>query len=181
MDQDTDYLELLKLLSRYDFLLEQLQKTMKDGFHNLGRANYHNKDTLRGRYGSDYWDESYEGQIVVESQEDGSISIVKLALEDECEDMSSEDEKVDEKLHQEALLRKRNQSKQRKLRKIRHREPLTMFGGVLSVPTSLRQCQTNFKGTIPLMEELVNCKLTISRLVEKLEGHNGVEDIKGRQ
>lgn len=177
MDEDADYLELLRLLSRYDFLLEQLQKTMKEGFQNLGRANYHNKDTLRGRYGSDYWDESYEGQIAVETQKDGSISIVKLALEDESEEMSAEDEKVDEKLHEEALLRKRNQAKERKLQKMRHREPLTMFGGIFSVPTALRQCQANFKGAIPLVEELVNCKLTTRRLLEKLEGRNGVSDI----
>ncbi|QLL33398.1 hypothetical protein HG536_0E03090 [Torulaspora globosa] len=177
MDEDADYLELLRLLSRYDLLLEQLQKTMGEGFQNLGRANYHNKNALRGRYGSDYWDECYEGQIAVERQNDGSVSIVKLALADESEEMPDEDEKVDEKLHEEALLRRRNQAKQRKLQKTRHREPLTMFGGIFSVPTSLRQCQTSFKGAIPLVEELINCKLATKRLLDNLEERNGVGDI----
>lgn len=175
MDQDVDYLELLKQLSRYDLLLEQLQKTMKEGYQNLGRANYHNKDTLRGRYGPDYWDESYEGQIGVERHNDDTVSIVKVALEEPTEETLIEDEKVDEKLHEEAELRKRNQDKQRKLQRLRHREPLTMFGGVFSVPSSLRQCQTNFKGVIPLVEELVNCKLAMNGLIGKLEDCKGAD------
>lgn len=168
MDEDEKCLELLKLLSKYDLLLEQLQKNMTEGFQNLGRANYHNKDTLRGRYGSDYWDESYEGQLFVERQEDDTLSIVKQVLEEKRE-VIIEDEKIDEKPHQETELRKRKQAREKKLQRLRHREPLTMFGGVFSVPQSLRQCQSNFKGAIPLVEELVNCRIAMASILGKLE------------
>lgn len=170
MEGDQRYLELLKLLARYDLLLEQLQKSMRDGFQNLGRANYHNKDTLRGRYGSDYWDESYEGQLTVEKRSDGRIEIGKVKLELDDQEDPIDDEKVDEKLHDEAQLRRRNrEAQEKKLKRLRHRDPLTMFGGVFSIPQSLRQCQTNFKGLFPVIEELVNCKVAMTELLSELE------------
>lgn len=43
-----------------------------------------------------------------------------------------------------------------------------MFGGVLSVPSSLRQSQTSFKGCIPLIAQLINYKNEILTLVETL-------------
>lgn len=169
MEKDQEYLELLKLLAQYDLLLEQLQNSMSAGFQNLGRANYHNKDTLRGRYGSDYWDESYEGQVIVERQPDGKVNIAKVQIDEDNEEEIKE-EKVDEKLHSEASLRKRNrEAKEKKLKKARHRDPITMFGGVLSIPQSLRQSQTNFKGVLPLVEEIANCRLSMFELMSKLE------------
>lgn len=173
MEEDQEHLELLKLLARYDLLLEQLQKSMREGFQNLGRANYHNKDTLRGRYGSDYWDEAYEGQLSVERGTDGRISFVKVKLDEDEKEEPIVDEKVDEKLHDEANLRKRNrEAKEKKLKKLRHRDPLTMFGGPFSIPQSLRQCQMNFKGLFPLIEELINCKTAMTEVMTKLETSN---------
>lgn len=47
-------------------------------------------------------------------------------------------------------------------------DPILMFGGVLSVPSSLRQSQTSFKGCIPLIAQLINYKNEILTLVETL-------------
>lgn len=169
MNEDQKHMDLLQLLVRYDFLLEQLQKSMSDGFNNLCRANYHNKDSLRGRYGRDYWDETYEGQLVVETDTSGNVNIVKRKIREEQKESDSVGtEKEDEKY--ERQLRKRNSDgKKQKTRIARSDDPIRMFGGALSIPTSLRQCQTNFKGGIPLIEELTNCKKDIQRLTENHE------------
>lgn len=169
MNEDQKHMDLLQLLSRYDFLLEQLQKSMSDGFNNLCRANYHNKDSLRGRYGMDYWDETYEGQLITEIDVGGKLNIVKRRTrEEQGENDNVGTDKEGEEYERE--LRKRNcDSKKQKAKLARSDDPLRMFGGALSIPTSLRQCQTNFKGGIPLIEELTNCKRDIQRLAENYE------------
>lgn len=155
---------LLKQLSKYDLLLEQLQKSMTDGFYNLGRANYHNKDSLRGRYGMDYWDKSYGGELAVNVDKEGSMSVIKRAAVSK-EDIIGEKE-ADTEADDEGP-RRRIKSGSREPRKPQaHVDPITMFGGSLSAPTSLRQCQKNFQGGIPLMIELINCKNDIIRLIK---------------
>lgn len=128
-----DYLELLKKLSHYDYLLEQLQQNFNDGFSNLNKANFYNKDSLRGKYGQDYYDLNYEGQltVVIDSQKQNFINI------------------------------KRN---------MELNDPIQMFG-MLSIPTSLRQCQDDFKKSITVIQELNNCKNEINVILDKLTNY----------
>lgn len=158
MLQEKDHLELLKLLARYDTLLEQLQRTMSEGFSQLGRANYHNKDSLRGRYGSDYWNNSYEGHLRAQIDENG-VSIGQV----EGREYTSKEVLEDEK-----FLRRRGAEKSKRNINLQ-KDPITMFGGALSTPTSLRQSQSHFKGSIPLMVELINCRRRIESIATTSE------------
>lgn len=151
MLEEKECLELLKLLSRYDLLLEQLQKSMSEGFSQLGRANYHNKDSLRGRYGRDYWDESYEGQLIVQAGKELSVKLRTEPTQEPLENVSS--------------LRRRGEKARPDKTVSNARNPISMFGGALSIPSSLRQSQSNFKSSIPLIVELINCRRRIERLI----------------
>ncbi|AQZ11175.1 VMA22 (YHR060W) [Zygosaccharomyces parabailii] len=153
MLEEEDLLELLKLLSLYDLLLEQLQKSLSEGFSLLGRANYHNKDSLRGRYGRDYWDESYEGQLMVKSGKELMIS--RRMGQGGTQETPKE----------EKSLRRRCEKPISIENTPKPRDPIYMFGGVLSTPTSLRQSQSHFKSSIPLMTELLNCRRRIEKLI----------------
>lgn len=159
MLQEKDHLELLRLLARYDALLEQLQKTMSEGFGQLSRANYHNKDSLRGRYGSDYWDKSYDGHLRVEL----NGNELHIKRQDEKKPVPKE-EPQDEK-----CLRRRGGEKSKSTTNSQKKDPIAMFGGALSTPISLRQSQSHFKGSIPLMAELINCRRRIEVIVTTSE------------
>ncbi|KAL3234958.1 Vacuolar ATPase assembly protein VMA22 [Nakaseomyces bracarensis] len=159
--EDKDVLELLKLLSEYDSLLEQLAKAMGDGFANISRANYHNKDALRGKYGKDYWDAAYEGQVEVLC--DSTVVDIINRPAKEVSTVKVEEDKV------------RNRKDRNKSRvgpsiaeEVRSRsyDPILMFGG-LSTPSSLRQAQSNFKGCLPLFIQLIKCKEAIMKLSNK--------------
>ena len=160
MLQEKDHLELLKLLARYDTLLEQLQRTMSEGFSQLGRANYHNKDSLRGRYGSDYWDESYEGHLRVRLGEN-ELSIIH---QEERESAPKEQLQVEKSLRRRGGEKSKSAATSRK-----KKDPITMFGGALSTPLSLRHSQSHFKGSICLMVELINCRRRIELIVTTSE------------
>ncbi|CAI4511439.1 CFS_G0024130.mRNA.1.CDS.1 [Saccharomyces cerevisiae] len=85
---DEQYLRLIELLSNYDSTLEQLQKGFQDGYIQLSRSNYYNKDSLRGNYGEDYWDETYIGQLMATVEEKNSkvvVEIVKRKAQDKQE------------------------------------------------------------------------------------------------
>ncbi|QLG70466.1 hypothetical protein HG535_0A04060 [Zygotorulaspora mrakii] len=161
MMNDDSYIGLLKLLAKYDLLLEQFQKSMADGFYNLGRANYHNKDSLRGRYGMDYWDRSYEGQLVADIDGRGDVNITKREIID------TENEEKSEASNSQIRRRNRGDNEEKK-KKFKQTDPLSMFGGSLTAPMSLRQSQSNFKSGIPLMVELINCKNSIHQLVKTI-------------
>ena len=160
MLQEKDHLELLKLLARYDTLLEQLQRTIGEGFSQLVRANYHNKDSLRGRYGSDYWDKSYEGHLRVQLGEK-ELSIRRQ----EESDSTPKEELQDEK----SLRRRGGEKTESTANPRKKKDPITMFGGALSTPMSLRQSQSHFKGSIPLMAELINCRRRIELIITTSE------------
>lgn len=163
-----EYLNLVELLFKYDELLEQLQTCMSEGYTNLGRANYHNKDSLRGRYGRDYWDELYIGELIVTySKEDSQYTISKKVPEDDdAHEVTDKDNSNDSKIRNRNKV---NENKKEKEKKIVNKNPISMFGGVLSIPSSLRQCQTNFKGCVPLFSELINCQNDIKKLSSILE------------
>ncbi|CCC66718.1 hypothetical protein NCAS_0A01600 [Naumovozyma castellii] len=175
---DAPYVRLVSLLAEYDSLLEQLQSSMSDGFHNLSRANYFNKDSLRGSYGVDYWDESYIGELTVEitGSTRPEVDIIRkkpiLKTDDDGDDGSLE-EKPDAT---DSTIKKRKgknkEEKQRSTQKKKntvYRDPITMFGGGLMIPSSLRQCQSNFKGCIPLFTQLINCKIRLNELLEEIK------------
>lgn len=128
---NTEHLELLKKLSQYNYLLEQLEQNFTSGFSNLTKANFHNKDSLRGKYGQDYYDLTYEGQLTVH------IDPTKHSFYD---------------IKRIAELR----------------DPIKMFGQ-LSIPTSLRQCQDNFKKSINIIQELINCKNEIAVILDNVD------------
>lgn len=159
MTEQDLYLLLVRKLSLYDTLLEQLQTGFQNGFNQLSRANYYNKDSLRGSYGQDYWDETFVGTRFVK------ITVTHKIEELECPG-SPEEDTVDEK-EQSEQVRRRNERK--KLVEKVKKDPLYMFGGSLSVPVSLRQSQSSFKSTIPVMYQLIELRDEISSLVDRLE------------
>ncbi|KOG99123.1 Vma22p [Saccharomyces eubayanus] len=166
---DGQHLRLLELLADYDSTLEQLQKGFQDGYIQLSRSNYYNKDSLRGNYGKDYWDETYVGQLVAAVDESSSklvIDIVKRnPQEDQVADVTKEE---DNTLIQRKKGTKKETEKGQSPKPVQNYDPILMFGGVLSVPSSLRQSQTSFRGCIPLMVQLINYKNEILTLSKKL-------------
>ncbi|SCU98162.1 LADA_0H10990g1_1 [Lachancea dasiensis] len=161
--------ELLELLAHYDGLLEQFQVACGDGFFQLSRANYHNKDAIRERYGKDYWDETYRGSRFV------SIEGTKFTFKDSetVEQYLAQFEEVEhegsDQAQEEKTVRRRKETKdsagvQKTKRATKAKDPIFMFGGALSIPSSLRQCQSSFKGSTELILELVNCRKKIEAL-----------------
>lgn len=170
MAQEESYLKLLQKLSIYDELLEQLQVSFSDGFSHLSRANYHNKDSLRGRYGKDYWDEKFAGTQFIKVHGSRFSKNLKGPTEEEEEEEEKEKDlktsvrnrKVKDCTTQKEENQNRNNKKQTD-------DPIYMFGGALSIPFALRQCQTSFKGSLPLILELINCRREIEELSNQLE------------
>lgn len=155
------------MMSTYDMLLEQLQKSISEGFIDLGRANFHNKDSLRGRYGSDYYDESYEGLIEARIKDDGSFCIFKK----ENETITNNDEnKSDDDEGKEGikLRRKKVIHQETKERSSKIKDPIRMFGAGLSIPSSLRQSQKNFKNSVSVIFDLVNCRNNLLENIKKI-------------
>ena len=137
MSNDELYQQLVKALALYDSLLEQLQSSFQDGFHLMSRANYHNKQSLRGSYGQDYWDETYTGSRFVKIYNDHSIKEVKESKYDIDSEDINDSNKYGEKLAGEKeTLRKRKQ-REKLLEKVKE-DPIYMFGGALSVPLALK-------------------------------------------
>ncbi|CAR24083.1 Vma22p [Lachancea thermotolerans CBS 6340] len=167
---ESNSVELLKQLEAYDFLLEQLQAGFSAGFYQLSRANYHNKDTIRGRYGSDYWDQTFKGTQFITAQ---GPKLARLPESQVLEILESEDESSSESDEKDEVLRKRKegQSSERKKAGLKKRlpDPLLMFGGALSIPSSLRQCQSSFKGSIESVIELANCRRRIEELISNTQ------------
>lgn len=172
-NNDEKYLDLLEQLNKYDMLLEQLQRTMSEGFINLGRANFHNKDSLRGRYGSDYYDESFEGLIEVRISDKNKITMYKK------NDQITESKEVEDDSEEEGLQSRKNgdKSKTKTSKSIKIKDPINMFGAGFSIPSSLRQSQTNFRNTTALMFDLINCKNQLLQDIELIERENGTTNI----
>lgn len=164
-NDDEKYLALLEQLTRYDMLLEQLQKTMSEGFINLGRANFHNKDSLRGRYGSDYYDESFEGLIEVRVSNKNKITMYKK------NDQIAESKEDQEDSEEEGLKSRKNgdKSKTKSSKSMKIKDPINMFGAGFSIPSSLRQSQTNFKNTTTVIFDLINCKKQLLQDIELIQ------------
>ncbi|KAH7589163.1 uncharacterized protein GVI51_D03729 [Nakaseomyces glabratus] len=165
--KDHDMIQLLQLLADYDALLEQLSKSMHDGFNNISRANYHNKDALRGKYGKDYWDDGYVGQVMAEVMVSGKVDIVAKP-----KPVNVPAEKVKDKEAEQ--LRNRKQTKKiadaeitEETNRTRDYDPILMFGGGLSTPQTLRNAQSNFKGTLPIIVKLLNCKNSINAIINE--------------
>ncbi|CAI6473423.1 AKR_HP2_G0023590.mRNA.1.CDS.1 [Saccharomyces cerevisiae] len=109
---DEQYLRLIELLSNYDSTLEQLQKGFQDGYIQLSRSNYYNKDSLRGNYGEDYWDETYIGQLMatVEEKLQGSCRNRQKKAEDKQERERGRDNKLTQRKRNEARKAKNSES-----------------------------------------------------------------------
>lgn len=152
------YLEVIELLDKYDLLLEQLECAMKDGFFNLSRSNYYNKNSLRGSYGKDYWDNTYIGQQFV--RVDGTILLKR--------DLSELDKTSEDDIEKDNQLKNRKCSGEKK-KKPRITNPLYMFGSILSIPNTLRQSQSNFESCIPLLLEIASCKNQINQIITILK------------
>lgn len=164
---DEQYLRLLELLSNYNSTLEQLQKGFRDGYIQLSRSNFYNKDSLRGNYGKDYWDKTYMGQLMATVEKTDSklvVDIVRRKIQDKQEKKEEEDNKLTQRKKGPRSEEQKAQSHKPK----QDYDPILMFGGVLSVPSSLRQSQTSFKGCIPLIAQLINYKNEISMLIKTL-------------
>ncbi|AGO09943.1 AaceriAAL048Wp [[Ashbya] aceris (nom. inval.)] len=156
---DDDLIRLLKKLSEYDVLLDRLQGQMTDGFYNLSRANYHNKDSLRGSYGSDYWDQTFAGTQFVRIERD------RVILEEtEAKAGNDETQAAEGGLHKRV-----KDVSEKEAAKPQTRNPLYMFGGALSVPSSLRMSQEHFQRCMPVVLQLVNCRRELSALLDGLE------------
>lgn len=120
---DEQYLRLIELLSNYDSTLEQLQKGFQDGYIQLSRSNYYNKDSLRGNYGEDYWDETYIGQLMATVEEKNSkvvVEIVKRKAQDKQEKKEEEDNKLTQR-------KKERSQKSKKLRVTNLNKTMTQF------------------------------------------------------
>ena len=154
-----DLIGLLKKLSEYDVLLDRLQGQMADGFYNLSRANYHNKDSLRGSYGRDYWDQTFAGTRFVRIEQDGVI----------VEDAGAKADKDETQATEGGLHNRRKDVSKKEAAQRRQKTPLYMFGGALSVPSSLRMCQEHFQRCLPVVVRLVNCRREIDVLLDELE------------
>lgn len=164
MSRDDLYLRLIKKLAEYDSLLEQLQSSFQDGFHHLSRANYHNKDTLRGTYGRDYWDETYTGHRYVSI--DGKHRIQEIAEPEYKEDQEEED--IPEKQDTEASHKLRKRKQRKTLLEKAKKNPIYMFGGALSTPMSLRQSQSSFNSSFPVIYKLIELRYELNALLDQI-------------
>ncbi|EHN02096.1 Vma22p [Saccharomyces cerevisiae x Saccharomyces kudriavzevii VIN7] len=164
---DGQYLRLIELLADYDSTLEQLQKGFQDGHIHLSRSNYYNKDSLRGNYGKDYWDKTYAGQLMATVDDSNSKSVIDIVKRKVQENEETKKEE-DSTLVQRKKGAKSEEQKPKDPKLKQDYDPILMFGGVLSVPSSLRQSQTSFRGCIPLMVQLVNYRNEILTLVKTL-------------
>ncbi|SCV02831.1 LAMI_0H03334g1_1 [Lachancea mirantina] len=176
-EKNDTLLKLLDLLANYDTLLEQLQTSFSEGFYQLSRANYHNKDSIRGRFGMDYWDNTFEGTQLI-SVSESAFNVVPFESRDDDlieNDISDDDFKTEKDLVRRRKLRKQRQYEdgvnegKRQIPRSHSKDPIHMFGGVLSVPTSLRQSQSSFKGSLAVIIELTNCRKQICRALEDWE------------
>ncbi|SCW00151.1 LAFE_0B10572g1_1 [Lachancea fermentati] len=168
MKYEDPYIELVELLAQYDSLLEQLQASFIDGFQHLSRANYSNKDALRGRYGQDYWDYTYEGTQFVSTKNNKIDIINRVGSQVKDSSKVDEAEEVDDRKLRRRKVHTEEKEPERSKKPTNLTDPIYMFGGVLSVPFSLRQCQSCFKGSIPLLAGLVNCRKEIDLILKRL-------------
>lgn len=166
---DGEHLRLLELLADYNSTLEQLQKGFQDGYIQLSRSNYYNKDSLRGNYGKDYWDETYVGQLAAAVEESSSKLVMDIVKRNPQENqVADETKEEDNTLTQRKKGAKKETQKGQRPKSEQNYDPILMFGGVLSIPSSLRQSQTSFRGCIPLMVQLINYKNEILALSKRL-------------
>ncbi|CCF58103.1 hypothetical protein KAFR_0D04550 [Kazachstania africana CBS 2517] len=146
------YIELVGQLSRYNELLDALQLNFNEGFYNLARANFHNKDSLRGKYGKDYYDESYKGQYEIKIDEEVKYEVVKRESLP-FQESDDEDEDGNDKVRSRKM-----KNPEKTIKKTDNYDPILMFGGGISIPASLRNCQKNFKNNLILIIEMINLK-----------------------
>ncbi|CDO92347.1 unnamed protein product [Kluyveromyces dobzhanskii CBS 2104] len=164
MIEDEIYDAIVTKLAVYDSLLEQLQSSFQEGFHNLSRANYHNKDALRGSYGKDYWDENYTGYRYVRIDDEHSVSEVEEKIA-----VGSDEETIPERISESNNEKVKKRKQREKLLAKVKKDPLYMFGGALSTPMSLKQCQSSFKASMSVMYHLIELRCAINNLLKKLE------------
>ncbi|AMD19229.1 HBR328Wp [Eremothecium sinecaudum] len=167
MEENKYYLTLIELLANYDMLLDKLQKHMAEGHFNLSRANYHNKDSISGTYGKDYWDNTFVGTQFATIDEDGSVASRYVQQEVDTDDAGSGNEVTGDNDNE---LRNRNTKKSITKEKKRQLDPLSMFGGILSIPNSLCQSQAEFVKCIPIIVSLVNCRKQLYNIIDEIEG-----------
>lgn len=162
MTEDDIYQLIVKNLATYDSLLEQLQASFEEGYHQLSRANYHNKNTLRGSYGKDYWDETYTGNRYISINDKHSVSETEepLHIANDEEIIPEKDEETNENL-------KKRKQREKLLAKVK-KDPIYMFGGALSIPSSLKQCQLSFKASMPVLYQLLELRRTLNGLLDAL-------------
>lgn len=179
---DVKYLQLLEELNRYDYELEQLQHFFSSGFNQLSRANYHNKNSMfGGNYGSMYYDMNYEGQLYVEmNDKDHKVDILhKKQSIVEPQNAKEEAELKQRGLHNSEKNESTTEEEQEEGtgKKKGPYDPIKMFAGGFSVPRTLRQCQSDFKSSIPLIQQLINRRNDILKLVQELEDNKSVKGL----
>lgn len=180
---NTVYLSLLEQLNQYDFELEQLSKCFIEGFNQLSRANYYNKDSLFGsKYGSMYYDMNYEGQLYVQINEnENQLNI----LNKNDLDKNTDNEISSSISSSTSNLKQRNTNKIRNgnfIEKIGNNnnntdtveknkgpyDPIKMFAGGFNVPRQLRNSQQQFQCSIPIIQSLINRRNNINKLIDQL-------------
>lgn len=176
---DVEYLKLLEELNQYDYELEQLQQFFTNGFNQLSRANYHNKNSMfGGNYGSMYYDMNYEGQLYVEMDDkDHKVDILHKKQPIEEPPTSKDESNLKQRgLHNSEKNETTTNVEVEKGNKKGPYDPIKMFAGGFNVPRALRQCQSDFRSSIPLIQELINRRNNILKLVQELEDHKKLEN-----
>lgn len=172
---ESEYLDLLEELERYDYELEQLSKGFSDGFYQLSRANYHNKDSINGgKYGSLNYDMNYEGQLYVDTK-DGVCILKKTELEQPTQKEGTQgDGDDDEDNHitnrnKEKIKPSVTEENQEKNDRKGPYDPIKMFAGGFIVPRQLRLCQNNFQSSMTVIQDLINRRNKINQIIDTLE------------
>ncbi|KAK5781656.1 Vma22p PWA37_004552 [Arxiozyma heterogenica] len=186
---NTLYLTLLEQLSQYDFELEQLSKCFADGFNQLSRANYYNKDSLFGsNYGSIYYDMNYEGQLYVQislnnNENDHQLTILdKTGINRNTDNDQSSFQAGASGLKQRNIhkrgtgkfsgLKEKTETLEKQPNESNIKgpyDPIKMFAGGFNIPRQLRNSQQHFKSSILIIQNLINRRIKINRLINQLK------------
>lgn len=171
----SEYGRLFSLLAEYDTKLDRLKDTLSQGFYNLSKANFYNKDSITSSYGSDYWDSNFTGTEFIEIDSNGvfrrnenNMFSYHVNGKKEVEYCSDKDEGH---LRNRKLKNSRSTSTSNAKSNL---DPLYMFGGGFSIPSALRESQSEFKKCIPILLDLVNCR---KQLNEVLNQTQNIDDV----
>ncbi|CAL9729704.1 vacuolar ATPase assembly protein Vma22p [Monosporozyma unispora] len=170
---DDQYLKLLEELNQYDYELEQLSQFFSIGFNQLSRANYYNKDSMvGGKYGSMYYDMNYEGQLYVYIDKKDNLMDILKKKQRVVEPNSKDENDLKQRGFKDEGQSKSAAIKEEEVDKKKGPyDPIKMFAGGFSVPRTLRQCQTNFQSSISVIQDLINRRNKLLKLMEEIEAN----------